>query len=97
MFAAERQRLITEIVRRDGAVTIHDLAVQVEASDVTVRRDLRFLEDAGQLRRQHGGAMPLPDQGAEPTYADKQAHRESGEGRRSRGPRPRSWTTGTPS
>ena len=71
MFAAERQRIIEEIVRRDGAVTIRELAERVQASEVTVRRDLRSLEDAGLVRRQHGGAMAIAEQSAEPTYADK--------------------------
>ena len=71
MFAAERQRLITEIVHRDGAVTIRELAEAVEASDVTVRRDLRALEEAGKLQRHHGGATPVRSGSAEPTYAEK--------------------------
>ncbi|GGF51091.1 DeoR family transcriptional regulator [Marmoricola endophyticus] len=71
MFAAERQRLITDIVHRDGAVTIHDLAAAVDASEVTVRRDLRTLEEAGLVQRHHGGAMPVAPTSAEPTYAEK--------------------------
>lgn len=71
MFAAERQRLITEIVRRDGAVTIRDLALAVAASEVTVRRDLRSLEEAGLVQRHHGGATPVAAASTEPTYAEK--------------------------
>lgn len=64
--------MIAKIVHRDGAVTIHRLAEAVDASEVTVRRDLRALEEAGQLQRHHGGATPVPSTTAEPTYAEKQ-------------------------
>ena len=71
MFAAERQRVIVEHVRDRGAVSIKDLAALVGSSEVTVRRDLKQLEAAGSLRREHGGAIPATDQPREPTYAEK--------------------------
>ncbi|MGI9156432.1 MAG: DeoR/GlpR family DNA-binding transcription regulator [Marmoricola sp.] len=71
MFAAERRSAIAEIVRTSGAASIHELASRVGASEVTVRRDLRSLENAGLIRRQHGGAMSVNEQFREPTYAEK--------------------------
>ncbi|UPK73070.1 DeoR/GlpR family DNA-binding transcription regulator [Nocardioidaceae bacterium SCSIO 66511] len=71
MFAAERQRVIVEHVRERGAVSIKDLAALVGSSEVTVRRDLKQLEAAGELRREHGGAVPTVEQPREPTYAEK--------------------------
>lgn len=71
MFAAERRSAIAEIVRASGAVSIRVLAEKVNASEVTVRRDLRSLEAAGLILRQHGGAMSVQEQLSEPTYAEK--------------------------
>ncbi|UYM05152.1 DeoR/GlpR family DNA-binding transcription regulator [Solicola gregarius] len=72
MFAAERQRVILDHVRERGAVSIKDLAALVGSSEVTVRRDLKQLEAAGELRREHGGAVPAAEQPPrEPTYAEK--------------------------
>ena len=71
MFAAERQRVIVGHVRERGAVSIKDLAALVGSSEVTVRRDLKQLEAAGELRREHGGAVPTAEQPREPTYAEK--------------------------
>ncbi|MDN5852332.1 MAG: DeoR/GlpR family DNA-binding transcription regulator [Actinomycetia bacterium] len=71
MFAAERQRAIVEHVRDRGAASIRDLAALVGSSEVTVRRDLRQLEATGELRREHGGAVPTAEQPREPTYAEK--------------------------
>ncbi|MBC7632862.1 DeoR/GlpR family DNA-binding transcription regulator [Aeromicrobium sp.] len=71
MFAAERRKIIADLVRSSGAISIRDLALRVGASEVTVRRDLRTLEDDGLIRRQHGGAMSVAEQPREPTYAEK--------------------------
>lgn len=78
MFAAERRQRIAELVRSNGAMSIRDLAEHVRSSEVTVRRDLRTLEEAGLLRRQHGGALAREDGTREPTYAEK-AHTASTE------------------
>lgn len=60
MFGAERRQLILELVRAHGAVSIRDLALAVNASEVTVRRDVTTLESRGLLDRSHGGAL-LPE------------------------------------
>ena len=56
----ERQRLIVELLARDGRVVAQDLARQFGASEDTIRRDLRELAAAGLCRRVYGGALPLP-------------------------------------
>ena len=60
MFGAERRQLILELVRAQGAVSIRDLAAAVQASEVTVRRDVTTLQARGLLDRSYGGAM-APD------------------------------------
>lgn len=57
MFAAERRRAILEYVRLNGAASLRDLAATMNTSEVTVRRDIRLLEEEGLLDRRRGGAM----------------------------------------
>ena len=57
MIAEERKTRIVELVNAQGAVSITDLAEQLDASESTVRRDLMTLHAQGMLRRVHGGAV----------------------------------------
>jgi DeoR/GlpR family transcriptional regulator of sugar metabolism len=54
----ERRDLILERLERDGKVVAAELSAELAVSPDTVRRDLRDLAEAGQLRRVHGGALP---------------------------------------
>lgn len=58
--AAGRRAHILGALRRTGFCSVTDLAGELGVSDMTVRRDLRRLEQDGQLRIVHGGAS-LPD------------------------------------
>ena len=60
MHAEERERLILEVLKATGFVSYRDLESQLNASPATIRRDLTRLEEAGRIRRVHGGAK-LPD------------------------------------
>ena len=55
---AERHNHILEALKDQGYVTVSDLSDQLEVSEVTIRRDLRLLEDRNLLYRTHGGANP---------------------------------------
>jgi DeoR/GlpR family transcriptional regulator of sugar metabolism len=55
--AGERRRVITELLEADGRVSVADLSERFGVTDVSIRRDLVILEDAGRLRRVHGGAV----------------------------------------
>lgn len=50
-----RQRILEEIFARRN-VTVVDLALAVEASEATIRRDLKSLADEGQIDLVYGGA-----------------------------------------
>ena len=54
----ERQRLILERLAREGRVVAQDLAQQFNASEDTIRRDLRELAASGLCHRVYGGALP---------------------------------------
>ena len=58
MLGEERRELILESLRRDGKVVATELSSSLAVSPDTVRRDLRELDEAGLLRRVHGGALP---------------------------------------
>ena len=53
---AKRHSLILEALKDQGFVSVSALSEALGVSDVTVRRDLRHLEDQNLLRRTHGGA-----------------------------------------
>lgn len=56
MHAAEREKLILELLNRRGFLSFQDLNQKLEASPATLRRDLDRLESAGQIVRVRGGA-----------------------------------------
>lgn len=56
MNTIERHQVIIEKVNKDGQVKVHDLCDEFDVSSVTVRKDLKFLEEKGMLYRMHGGA-----------------------------------------
>jgi DeoR/GlpR family transcriptional regulator of sugar metabolism len=54
--ARQRHEVIIAEVRRRGAVRVTELAQLLAVSDMTVRRDLELLDEAGLLTKVHGGA-----------------------------------------
>ncbi|MDP5226367.1 MULTISPECIES: DeoR/GlpR family DNA-binding transcription regulator [Arthrobacter] len=57
MFAEERHGAIAELLTAQGRVSVTDLAQRFAITPETVRRDLALLEELGELRRVHGGAV----------------------------------------
>jgi len=57
MLKSQRQQIILEQLRSEGAVRVSALAEAMDVDPVTVRRDLAELERYGRLRRVHGGAV----------------------------------------
>ncbi len=53
----ERQQEILNILDKKHRVSTQNLAVTLDTSEMTVRRDLALLERAGLLKRYHGGAL----------------------------------------
>jgi DeoR family transcriptional regulator, fructose operon transcriptional repressor len=66
MYAEERQARIVELARSAGRVEVGKLALELDVTPETVRRDLTTLEERGLLRRVHGGAIPIERLGYEP-------------------------------
>lgn len=68
MIAEDRHRIILERIHSNGSVTIADMVSRLGVSEMTARRDLRELEQAGHLRRVHGGAISARGRAYEPPY-----------------------------
>jgi DeoR family fructose operon transcriptional repressor len=56
-FVQERRRLILERLQAEGRVSVRKLSEELHVSEVTIRQDLRALEDHGLLDRTYGGAV----------------------------------------
>jgi len=53
----ERRRIILDLLQQNKQVNVSDLNEQFEVSEVTLRKDLRYLENKNLLIRSRGGAM----------------------------------------
>ncbi|MBJ6119419.1 DeoR/GlpR transcriptional regulator [Pontibacter sp. BT310] len=53
---AERHQHILNSLKQEGQVNVLDLCEKLSVSSVTIRKDLKLLEDKGLLFRTHGGA-----------------------------------------
>lgn len=72
--AEARLRHLTERLTMAGSVAIADAAVELQVSEMTIRRDLAELEERGVARRVRGGALPLgPQSFAERTQSRSRA------------------------
>jgi DeoR/GlpR family transcriptional regulator of sugar metabolism len=63
MLTSQRKALFLDRLAREGRLVAADLAVELDLSEDTIRRDLRDLAAEGRLMRVHGGALP-----ASPTH-----------------------------
>jgi DeoR/GlpR family transcriptional regulator of sugar metabolism len=61
MLLSKREKQIIEIVNKNGGYGVRELALHFDVTEVTIRRDLRKLEEHRLLQRLHGGAVPLED------------------------------------
>ncbi|SNY92226.1 transcriptional regulator, DeoR family [Cohaesibacter sp. ES.047] len=67
-----RLRDIVNRVDHAGSITVAELSDQFGVAVETIRRDLRTLEDAGYLRRIHGGATSLNDHISALSFSSRQ-------------------------
>jgi DeoR/GlpR family transcriptional regulator of sugar metabolism len=58
MLTTHRKKLLLARLASEGQLIVKDLAVEIEISEDTIRRDLRELAAEGSLQRVHGGALP---------------------------------------
>lgn len=65
----ERRNRIVDMVNSTGSRLVNDISAELGVTEVTVRADLRLLEERGLLTRFHGGAASLDASGSESGYA----------------------------
>ncbi|MBZ0292885.1 MAG: DeoR/GlpR family DNA-binding transcription regulator [Anaerolineae bacterium] len=58
LFVEERRRAILNRLKQNGRVSVRALSDEMNVSTVTIRQDLRVLEEEGLLERTYGGAVP---------------------------------------
>lgn len=63
--SVQRRDAILEQLSNHGEVWVEQLAIQLNTSEVTIRKDLTALESEGKLLRRYGGAIPLPQHTSE--------------------------------
>lgn len=59
MLKDERQDLIVELVNSENIIEVSDLTSALNVTEMTIRRDLKDLEEKGLLKRIHGGAKKV--------------------------------------
>ncbi|HEX8940716.1 MAG TPA: DeoR/GlpR family DNA-binding transcription regulator [Candidatus Limnocylindrales bacterium] len=69
--AHDRRETIAGLLDAEGRVSVGQLAERFGVTDVSIRRDLVILEEAGRLRRVHGGAVSTARGGTQSAYAQK--------------------------
>ena len=67
----QRVRAIGDVVRRQGAVTVGELAERFSVSEMTIRRDLQLMHDRNEIERTHGGAISLERPVDEPPWTQR--------------------------
>ncbi len=72
-----RQQEILELARKDGKVTVDELAKLYDVTVQTIRRDLSELADSGRLDRVHGGAV-IPSGVVNIVYDERRRLNEKG-------------------
>jgi DeoR family transcriptional regulator, fructose operon transcriptional repressor len=73
MLAAERQRIILNLLRQAGRVTVTELCARFKVSPNTVRRDLRLLQESCSIAVVHGGALINENGDSEIPFPNRQA------------------------
>jgi DeoR/GlpR family transcriptional regulator of sugar metabolism len=68
-----RQQAILDILNGHGFASVTGLSSHFDVSEMTIRRDLRFLEDHSAARRVHGGVVPATGNEQEPVFDERAA------------------------
>ena len=71
LYSAQRRQAILNTLAATGRVDVAMMAEELAVTSETVRKDLTALERQGQLRRVHGGAIPVQDLSFEPEVSTR--------------------------
>lgn len=73
MLFENRAELIVDLLTKQQTVSIQDIVEKLQVSESTIRRDLIALEEAGRLRRIHGGATSINELRPEQKMSQKES------------------------
>ncbi|MFP4088808.1 MAG: DeoR/GlpR family DNA-binding transcription regulator [Cyclobacteriaceae bacterium] len=73
MNITQRHHLILEKLKENGQVSVQKLSDEMDVSEVTIRKDLKALEDRNLLFRTHGGAALENPYAGDKTVGEKEA------------------------
>ena len=80
MLSQERYKLIQDIINEQKTVTVAELALALETSESTIRRDLTALDKLGKIRKFFGGATAInPIEGFDEDTVSVREQKMSGE------------------
>ena len=69
---AERHKHILDCLARDGYVRVAEMAKELDVTTVTIRKDLKYLEEKKLLYSTHGSASPVNPQTQEVEVREKE-------------------------
>jgi DeoR family transcriptional regulator, aga operon transcriptional repressor len=73
MLIDERRQHILELIQNRGRALVSDLSEQLNISQITIRKDLDYLQSKGVIQRSHGGALRVQSSAlVDPTLQEKQ-------------------------
>jgi DeoR family fructose operon transcriptional repressor len=73
MLAEQRRLRIAELLSQNplGIISVEEFSHTLNVSEMTIRRDLNFLEESGLIKRVHGGAVLLQDNSPEKAFSER--------------------------
>jgi DeoR family fructose operon transcriptional repressor len=72
MLPPQRHDRILDILRQYNAVRVAELAAELQVTQMTIRRDLEILEQAGLLQRIYGGAIRIAGSPGTSTFEQRE-------------------------
>jgi DeoR family transcriptional regulator, aga operon transcriptional repressor len=73
MLIDERRQHILELIQKQGRVLVGELSRGLQISQITIRKDLDYLQAKGLIQRSHGGALRIQSSAlVDPTLQEKQ-------------------------
>src|ERR1700678_1857210 len=71
----ERRQHILSLIQTQGRVLVGELSRDLGISQITIRKDLEYLQSKGLVHRTHGGALRIQSSALfDPTLQEKQKH-----------------------
>jgi DeoR family transcriptional regulator, aga operon transcriptional repressor len=73
MLIDERRQHILELIQKQGRALVSELSDRLKISQITIRKDLDYLQSKGVVQRSHGGALRVQSSAlVDPTLQEKQ-------------------------